>query len=226
MSNAFSTEERLRQMERRKKRKEAGLDKFATKREKVVEQHFDDCGEDLSSIVDVTKLYCQSMLMDYFSETETEPDLDNSDVHISLQASLLGSDAASEQWAQRQKTYEASDLAEFIFLPAEKRPHWGIDALELCGGEARVTYLSVKRHLTTGQCFDIKVACDLNLAAHQQAVRHHLGVAKPLAVVMAPMCRPFGPRAALNRSINPDAWLESYQHAAPHGRFCGHVAKR
>ena len=41
---ALPTEERIRQMERHKKRKEAGLDKLATKREKVVEQHFDDCG--------------------------------------------------------------------------------------------------------------------------------------------------------------------------------------
>ena len=64
MSSAFPIEERLRKMERHKKRKNVGLDKFATKREQVVEQHFDDCGEDLSSIVDVTTLYCQSTLMD------------------------------------------------------------------------------------------------------------------------------------------------------------------
>ena len=93
----------------------------------MVEQHFDDCGEDLSSIVDVSKLYCESTLMDDFSETETEPDeepdLENSDVHISLQASLLGSDAPPMVWARRQKTYEASDLAEFMSLLAEKQPH-------------------------------------------------------------------------------------------------------
>ena len=28
------------------------------------------------------------------------------------------------------------------------------------------------------------------------------------------------------RSLTPDAWLEAYSQAAPHGRFCGHVAKR
>ena len=52
VSEPFPTEERLRQMERPKKRKEAGLDQFATRRHKVVEQHFGDCGDDLSSIVD------------------------------------------------------------------------------------------------------------------------------------------------------------------------------
>ena len=28
------------------------------------------------------------------------------------------------------------------------------------------------------------------------------------------------------RSLTPDAWLEAYALAAPHARFCGHVAKR
>ena len=28
------------------------------------------------------------------------------------------------------------------------------------------------------------------------------------------------------RSLTPDAWLEAYEQAAPHARFCGHVAKR
>ena len=187
------------------------MEKLASKREKVVEQHFDDCGDDLSSIVDPKQFY-HSELLDTFSETETEPDeepeLEHNKVNIALQASLLGSEVSPAQWAERQRSYEASDLAEFMALLAEAHPHWGIDVLELCGGEARVTYLGVKRHLITGQYFDIRVACDLNAASHQQAVWHYLDVAKPLVVVMAPTCTPFCPRAALNRSINPDARLD------------------
>ena len=53
-----------------------------------------------------------------------------------------------------------------------------------------------------------------------------LNVAGPLVVVMAPTCKPFGPRAAMIRSLTPDEWLEAYDQSAPHGRFCGHVAKR
>ena len=82
----------------------------------VVEQHFDDCCEDLSSIVDEKQLQHHSAPMDDFPDTEAEPDdepdLENRDVHVYLQAGLLGSDAAPAQWAQRQRTYEASDLAE------------------------------------------------------------------------------------------------------------------
>ena len=125
-ASAFPTEERLRQMERHKKRKEAGLEKFATKRTKVVEQHFDDCGEDLSSIVDVKQLLYHDELLDAFSDTETEPDeepdLEANDINVALQASLLGSDASPEQWASRQRTFEASDLAEFMALLAEAQP--------------------------------------------------------------------------------------------------------
>ena len=56
-AEAYPTEERLRQMERHKARKEAGLEKHAYKKEKKVEQHFDDCGDDLKSIIDPRELH-------------------------------------------------------------------------------------------------------------------------------------------------------------------------
>ena len=100
------------------------------------EQHFDDCGDDLLSIVELKQPQHLGMLMDSACETEREPDegpeAENSGVHVSLQASLLGSDAVQDQRAQRQRTYEAVDSAEFTSLLAEKQPHWGTDVLELC----------------------------------------------------------------------------------------------
>ena len=50
-------------------------------------------------------------------------------------------------------------MMEFMSLLNEAQPHWNIDVLELCGGEARVAYLSVKRHRIAGQCFYIEEAC-------------------------------------------------------------------
>ena len=43
-------------------------------------------------------------------------------------------------------------------------------------------------------------------------------------VVMAPVCRPFGSWARLNSFVNYEAWLRSYNEAAPLARFCGTVA--
>ena len=42
---------------------------------------------------------------------------------------------------------------------------------------------------------------------------------------MSPTCTPFGSWSNLNKVINYDRWHESYMQAAPHGRFCGTVAK-
>ena len=41
---------------------------------------------------------------------------------------------------------------------------------------------------------------------------------------MAPVCRPFGPWAHVNRMMHYDSWLASYHEAAPLAQFCGRVA--
>eukprot|EP00959_Pyramimonas_sp_CCMP1952_P343980 7204778-Pyramimonas_sp.AAC.1 len=42
---------------------------------------------------------------------------------------------------------------------------------------------------------------------------------------MAPSCRPFVRWATCNYRFSYDAWLRSYQDAAPSGRFCGHISR-
>ena len=73
---------------------------------------------------------------------------------------------------------------------------------ELCGGEARVTTLAVRRRLTSGGNFDIITQCDLNEPSCQQEVLEYLRTSKPLVVVVAPTCRPFGPRSHMNKLIH------------------------
>ena len=47
---AFPTEAKQKEKERRKMQKEAGNPHVAKKRAKIVEDHLDDCGEDLASL--------------------------------------------------------------------------------------------------------------------------------------------------------------------------------
>ena len=68
---ALATEEQLRQMEKQKQRKEAGLEKHAFKRQKKMEQHFDDCGDDLSTIIDVQQLNRPTELQEAQSSTSS-----------------------------------------------------------------------------------------------------------------------------------------------------------
>ena len=60
----------------------------------------------------------------------------------------------------------------------------------------------------------------------QISVWGYFDVARPLVTVMVPTCSPFGPFGRLNRVMAPDGWRASYDNAAPHGRFCGHLALR
>ena len=97
--------------------------------------------------------------------------------------------------------------------------------MELCGGAGRVSQIIVRRKFTSGGNWDLVTNCDLNDPATQRQCIAMIKATKPLVVIMAPTCTPFGPWANLNYNIHYDGWLKSYQQAAPHGRFCGEVAK-
>ena len=101
---------------------------------------------------------------------------------------------------------------------------YGVDIVEVCGGEARTSSLAVRRHLKAGENFDLVTGVDLNDEIQQAAVERYFRQQRPLVVIMAPTCRPFGRWATFNYARNYDTWLRSYNDAAPHGRFCGYLA--
>ena len=100
-------------------------------------------------------------------ESDEEPAPGHHAVQAAVHCSLLGPDADPEFLPRDTRSYQATNLYECMSLLLHHHDHWGIDVLEICGGEARVSYLSVQRHLTTCQCFDLNAAVDFNLAAHQ-----------------------------------------------------------
>ena len=98
------------------------------------------------------------------------------------------------------------------------------DLVELCGGAARVSVICARRKLKTGENFDIIAGYDLNQQHDQLGVWHYFRTRRPIVALMAPTCRPFGPRSHCNKIMFPQTWEASYMQAAPHGRFCGKVA--
>ena len=112
----------MRQVERHKERKEAGLEKHAYKKKKVVEQHFDDCGDDLSSIIDPQQLNLLTQLQDESSSdgcwSESEPDHEpapgHSEVQAAVQCSLLVSDADPELLPACRRPYRPADMEELM----------------------------------------------------------------------------------------------------------------
>ena len=100
----------------------------------------------------------------------------------------------------------------------------GLDIVELCGGEGRCTVIARRRRLQSGENFDIVTGADLTDPATQEEVEHYLRKWQVLVVVMAPVCRPFGPWAHFNRMMHYETWRRSYQEAAPLAQFSGRVA--
>ena len=205
---SFPTDQKIQQKQQRQELHAQGHSVHTRKRKKVVEQHFDDCGDDLSSLA----LATHEFLVECSSGSEDEGVLDEAVSWITPQLNLSvtwgwqGSAVAGPPEVHRE-TMLATTLEEmYLILSNPSHMSWGVEIVELCGGQALTTYLCVRRRLQGGHCFELITGCDLTDATTQRKVIGYLDVAKPLVVVMSPICAPFGPLGARNQVLNHDAW--------------------
>ena len=203
-SSCFPTEERIRQKDRLKKLKEAGLK--PQPRKVVVEEHFDDCGTDLSGLAP-------------FLNVDDEPKKSPNDAALYHAVCMMEGFDLMEVC---EHTYHAADMETALNVLSSLGSQ--VDLVEICGGAARTSRISIRRHLKVGKNFDLITHCDLNDPAQQQLVMQYFEEHKPLVAVMSPRCSPFGSHSNLNYSLNPQGWERTYQDSAPHGRFCGELA--
>ena len=136
--------------------------------------------------------------------------------------SYFGSEVPPGMPPRSAHTYVVNDIQEMHLAGMNGAP--GVDIVELCGGEGRCTVIARRRRLQTGENFDIITGVDLTDPDTQDQVIRYLVEWKVLVVVMAPVCRPFGPWARFNRMMHYQSWKQSYDEAAPLAQFCGRVA--
>ena len=214
---AYPTEARERQKAREKRAKETGVTLNVQKRKKHVENHFDDCGEDISSIVkNIDTYHATAINHDELSESSDEDD------YSYLSYMMWGSNMLHSVKIS-PNILQASNMEEAVCLLQAIGP--GIDIAELCGGVARATTLAVRRSLRAGPNFDLITGVDLNNRKDQELTKSYIDKHHVLVVVMAPTCGPFGPMGRFVKHVTPDAWQRSYDLAAPHGKFCGVIAQ-
>ena len=225
-SEAYPTSQKLLQRERVKQQKASGQPEPAkAKRRKAVEQHFDDCGEDISSIC----MHAVASLLHSEADSTTS-DAERTAVNQSLpplNATALWSNLGSTELPDtRVGAVLAVDLDELMtILATPAYATWGIEVMELCGGEGLTSQMCVRRSLKAGHNFEITTGTDLTVPAVQRTVLDYVRLTKPLVVVMAPRCDPFGPLGSRNRVIHQAAWQRAYAQAAPLARFCGEIAQ-
>eukprot|EP00959_Pyramimonas_sp_CCMP1952_P128037 2677831-Pyramimonas_sp.AAC.1 len=93
-----------------------------------------------------------------------------------------------------------------------------------CGGEARASQIAARRHLQTGDVFNLFAGCDLGEPTVQEYPLQCLGSNCVLVMVMAPSRRSAGPLRGLNYRINNGTWPAHDEEDAPRIASCGYVA--
>ena len=201
---------------------------------KHVEQHADDCGDDLSSINTTCyydDLYYNSDLIPYDSEgcavvdeqLVCEVSQRVSSMFVDHRAFLYGSDVdeVPNYWTQFGcMSIEAAYHSRNQY-PADDC----IDVIELFGGDGLTMFLAAKHHgLRTGVNFELMAGIDLSNEADVHYLFAYLRRNKPRVTIMAPPCRGYSKWGHLNRKINPEAWMESRKMSVPLARLSGDVA--
>ena len=227
---AFPTDSKERERDRKNALKEQGVDVKALvkKQKKYVEEHYDDCGDDLTSITDneMPLLVDSDSSTIAFNNSSDEADESSSsedDFIDQLELfSLFGNRDNPDDFPLPSTVVRPDSIDHAVSLLASAGE--GLDMCEFCGGEQRTTRMAVRRRLSTGKNFDLVCNIDLNDPKEQNKALRYLNANNVLVAVMSPTCAPFGPLSHLNKAAQPEAWQRSYENAAPHGRFCGLVA--
>ena len=148
-----------------------------------VEEHVDDCGEDLSSLPGVesctfawtTTLHDDSLPMVPDEAYSTECDR--------LWAFMLfGPHRIADM--RHHKVIRLPSMSDFDQL-TNRQPILR-DVAELSGSEPRATKLAVRRVMNTGAVMDFLVEADLKLPATQQLVLNYFQSSQAPIVVLAP----------------------------------------
>ena len=161
-TSSYPTEERL-EAERRRK---AGV--IPRKKHKVVEQHFDDCGENLEPIEKEVKV---SFFENYTSDESDVEELNGLGQTMSLWNPSGSSDDLPPDLTGN--SYLACDIDEMLDI-LEKNPGiawpWGVEIVEICGGKGITSYLVIKRKLRSGHNFELITGVDLSKTENHRRV--------------------------------------------------------
>ena len=227
---SYPTDSKERQQQQKKRDKEAGITREVRKIIKPVEDHHDDCGEDLTSIN-------PDLDADLPHLVETSSDSSDDDIEYfhfygPYTGEILYCLRQEDSFLQLSYTYfddinhalAAFDASQH--RTSRKKHRWGdADIAEICGGEARTTHLGLRRHMRCGPNFDIVTGFDLcNNSVAKQAFEFFVKY-KVFVAVMAPECGPYGPMSNLNWHLYPETMRRKELAVRPLAHFCGKVAQ-
>ena len=203
-AESYPTDAKQRRKEREKAAKEAGTPLEVVKQHKHVENHWDDCGEDVSSLSQSLD-YVTSQFTDFLKvnpdfaecwdlEDDPEPQLED---HLACcmfygQIPTVG---------RLTNVPIAKDISELYHVVGRWGP--GQDVAELSSATVATAQFSLRRKLDDGPNQDIACLFSLTSSRDQQTCIQYFAENPALVVVMTP----------LNYAVDEVAWL------------CGEVAR-
>ena len=181
------------------------LENFKPKKDKSIENVFDDCGDDTSTIM----LSTEESMFDSDSDWMSEPDEMFDNNFFSWGA--VGSQANLDENLQSRpfsKKFDSMQSA-FTFLMSDSKFEGQHDVCELFGGLGSTTQLCIRRKLKGGPNFDISVGIDLTLDAEVEKLFLYWTKHRPKVLLAGPPCTSFSAWSQLNRVKNYEAWIKS-----------------
>eukprot|EP00971_Amphidinium_carterae_P154321 3060349-Amphidinium_carterae.1 len=188
-----------------KQRRKQGLP--VKKREKVVEDHYDDCGLDLSGLEDREQARSKALC------TVPEKSVLTLCKHPRW---FTGTASCNNKFAGVNTTFK-------YLTSAEHKPV----VCEICGGEARLSQLLTSNAgWEAGTNYDLVCGIDLSDPSMRDQALKFLARVKCALLVMSPPCTPFGALGKWNHQLNHDAWTQSASQYVPLAVFAGHAAQQ
>ena len=248
--NAFPTEGRERQKIKEKARKAAGGE--AVKKKFVVENHFDDCGADLSGLGrDIVMLAADyfiddSNLESQFLDTASDDQSLHScggPAHVLYHGTtsdrdrllreheyttslalwfLQGSEATVDHWElDRPGLRVVPTFKEFMLLALQHDER--DDFVEFCGGTGRTMTMCCRRHLKSGDHWDLLTGCDLS-GPDLQGAWTYMEQRRPIVACMA-MNASIDDQTLQMSACSCDSGQRNHDAlATAQRRFCGQIA--
>ena len=212
VQESFPTEEAMKYKELLK-----GGYKPKTKK-KIVEEHSDDLGESLDSIL--TDVDC-----------------------VGWSAALCGASVEStmseSQFEVASKLYLHGLLRPFACTNASRLltvpelfhatnalgPKMRVHIIEIFGGLGKTSHFCARLFgLTSGHNFDLVTGYDLLNKDDVDLLLHYVGCKMPLVACVSPPCDALGPISRLNRVVNPESWAISRRKGETLASLCADIA--
>ncbi|OLP83040.1 hypothetical protein AK812_SmicGene36245, partial [Symbiodinium microadriaticum] len=225
-ATSYPTEQKLMRRQREQEMLKQGRPLQVRKKKKTVEQHFDDCGEDLSSLKLPVREYLTLDVPDCEDEAaELVYHLVSQQMNAFTTWGAASSSSSTCPDASPCTVY-AVDVDEMLSLLASPAyASWGAEVVELYGGSGPSGQLCVRRKLSTGQCLDLVASASFSDAGTQGKFLSYLSHAQPLLVILAPK-NSVGTTSTSNTYVSVGSHRSvALAEATALSRFTGEVAR-